>query len=158
MLEKQLIEIYTDGSCHTQLLVGAWAALIFINGKKQILKGIQTDTTHNRMELLAVIKAIELIDNNGLKEEELNIYSDSQYVVNLNSRREKLEAKNFISSKGTVIQNADLVQILLLQIATHHINFVKVKAHQKPNGTQNFNREVDKIVRNLVRENVIKNG
>ena len=127
---------------------------LFINGKKQILKGVQTETTHNRMELLAVIKAIEMIDANGLKEEVLNIYSDSQYVVNLNSRREKLETKKFISNKGTPIQNADLVQILLLQIATHHINFVKVKAHQKPNGTENFNREVDKIVRNLVRENV----
>ena len=34
-----LIEIYTDGSCHTQLLNGAWAALVFIDVKKTILKG-----------------------------------------------------------------------------------------------------------------------
>ena len=148
-----LIKIYTDGSCHTQSLFGAWAALIFIDGKKNIIKGTQTATTHNRMELLAVIKAIEMTDAAGYKEEIINIYSDSQYVVNLNGRRSKLETKNFISNKGTPIQNADLVQTLLAQIATHNINFVKVKAHLKPNGTENFNREVDKIVRNLVRGN-----
>ncbi|MDP1803369.1 MAG: ribonuclease H [Bacteroidota bacterium] len=156
-MKDPIIKIYTDGSCHTQLLIGAWAALVFTGEKKTILKGVETNTTHNRMELLAVIKAIEMLDANGLKDEVLNIYSDSQYVVNLSARRDKLEAKNFISNKGTPIQNADLVQTLLAQIATHQINFIKVKAHQKPNGTENFNREVDKIVRNLVRENAGKN-
>jgi ribonuclease HI len=156
-LKKPFIEVYTDGSCHTQSLFGAWAALVFTDGKKLVLKGTETGTTHNRMELMAVIKAIEMIDANGFKDEELNIYSDSQYVINLRGRKEKLEAKNFISNKGTPIQNIDLVQTLLAQISSHNINFVKVKAHQKPDGTENFNREVDKIVRNLVRENAGKN-
>lgn len=156
-MERTEIEIYTDGSCHTQSLFGAWAALIFTNGKKQILKGTETGTTHNRMELMAVIKAIEMLDAMGLKDEPLNIYSDSQYVINLRGRKEKLESKNFISNKGTPIQNSDLVQTLLAQISSHTINFVKVKAHLKPDGTDNFNREVDKIVRNLVRANGTKN-
>ncbi len=156
-MERTEIEIYTDGSCHTQLLYGAWAALIFTNGKKKILKGTATNTTHNRMELMAVIKAIELVDSLGFKNELLTIYSDSQYVINLRGRKEKLESKNFISNKGTPIQNSDLVQTLLAQISNHTINFVKVKAHLKPDGSDNFNREVDKIVRNLVRANGGKN-
>ena len=89
-----LIEIYTDGSCHTQLLNGAWAALVFIDGKKTILKGTETNTTHNRMELLAVINAIKHVEAEVTLKEKLHIYSDSQYVVNLNDRRKKLEAKN----------------------------------------------------------------
>ena len=56
-----LVEIYTDGSCHTQFLIGAWAAIIFISGEKIILSGIENYTTHNRMELMAVIKALEFI-------------------------------------------------------------------------------------------------
>ncbi len=156
-LENPHIEIYTDGSCHTQLRVGAWAAIIFVNAKKTILKGTETDTTHNRMELLAVIKAIEFIDANNFGTEPFTIYSDSQYVVNLKGREEKLVSKNFLTNKGTSIQNADLVHTLLKQINTHTIEFIKVKAHIKPNGTQNFNNEVDHIVRKLVRENILEN-
>jgi len=153
-LKSPKIEIYTDGSCHTQLLIGAWAAVVFIDEKKIVLKGTEKETTHNRMELLAVINAIEHIDSIGFNKEILNIFSDSQYVINLNSRKEKLQAKSFITNKGTPIQNLDLIQTLLKQIATHSINFVKVKAHQKPDGFENFNREVDMIVRKLVRENI----
>jgi ribonuclease HI len=148
-----LIEIYTDGSCHTQLLNGAWAALVFIDGKKTILKGTESNTTHNRMELLAVINAIKHVEAEVTLKEKLHIYSDSQYVVNLNDRRKKLEAKNFITNKGTPIQNLDLVQTLLNLSDTNTIEYVKVKAHQKPDGSENFNREVDMIVRKLVREN-----
>ena len=158
MKNNTLIEIYTDGSCHTQLLLGSWAALIFVDGKKNILKGTESNTTHNRMELLAVINAINWADENGYGSCLLNIYSDSQYVVNLNSRAQKLAAKNFTTNRGTPIQNADLVKQLLKQISTHTIEFVKVKAHQKPDGTENFNREVDLIVRKLVRENVTQHG
>ena len=156
-MKKPGIEIYTDGSCHSQQLIGAWAALVFINGKKTILKGTETDTTHNRMELLAVINAIKHIETEVSVKETLYIYSDSQYVVNLNSRRAKLESKNFITNKGTPIQNLDLVQTLLNLNNNNTIEFVKVKAHQKPDGSENFNREVDIIVRKLVRENVINN-
>ncbi|MDP3556811.1 MAG: ribonuclease H [Bacteroidota bacterium] len=152
-MKNTLIEIYTDGSCNPQLLIGAWAALVFVNGKKTILNGTENDTTHNRMELLAVINAIKHVEATLKSKETLHVYSDSQYVVNLNSRRTKLEAKNFITNKGTPIQNLDLVQALLKLIDTNSIEFVKVKAHQKPDGTQNFNREVDIIVRKLVREN-----
>lgn len=153
-MKKQLIEIYTDGSCNQQILVGGWAALVFVDGQKTILKGIEKDTTHNRMELLAVINAIKHARSKANDQEILYIYSDSQYVVNLNSRRNKLEAKNFITNKGTPIQNVDLVQTFLKLTNTNLIEFTKVKAHQKPDGTENFNREVDMIVRKLVRENV----
>ena len=61
-MKNPVIEIYTDGSCHSQQLIGAWAALVFINGEKTILKGTEKETTHNRMELLAVINAIKHVE------------------------------------------------------------------------------------------------
>ena len=44
-------EIYTDGSCHTQQCIGAWAAIILIDQQKIVLSGRENDTTHNRMEI-----------------------------------------------------------------------------------------------------------
>lgn len=146
------IQIYTGGSCHTQLLIGAWGAIVFVNGKKIVLSAVETVTTHNRMELLSVIEAVEYLEENNLAGHLIEVFSDSQYVVNLLTRKERLKQKNFITKKGTSIQNADLVQKLIKQIETHDINFTKVKAHQK-NGDA-MNREVDSLVRSLVRKKV----
>ena len=153
-MKTRQIEIYTDGSCHTQQRVGAWAALIIVGGTKTIISGIEKDTTHNRMELLAVIKAIEWVNKNGFNTAVFTVYSDSQYVINLQLRKEKLQAKQFITNKGTPIQNIDLVKQILTFYSTCNIYLQKVKAHQKPDGTENFNREIDMIVRKLVRENI----
>ena len=121
-----------------------------------VLSNIETDTTHNRMELLGVINAIEYLDKNKLGEQDIEVYSDSQYVVNLLTRKTRLKQKSFITKKGTPIQNSDLVQKLIQQIETHNINFTKVKAHQKDGDV--MNREVDILVRNLVRTKVSENG
>ena len=143
------IQIYTDGSCHTQQLIGAWGAIILIGEKKVVLSNTETDTTHNRMELLGVISAIDYLNKNNLGESGIDVYSDSQYVVNLLIRKARLKQNDFITKKGTPIRNSDLVQKLIHQIEIHSINFTKVKAHQK-NGDA-MNREVDLLVRNLVR-------
>jgi len=145
------IKIYTDGSCHPKALTGTWAAMLFIGDEKISLQGIAENTTHNRMELLAVINAIRHIDVMKLNEQRILIHSDSQYVVNLSSRINKLETNNFITKAGKQLQNSDLLQILIKQIKTHKIGFVKVKAHQKDGDVHN--REVDSIARNLLRQN-----
>ena len=108
------------------------------------------------MEILAVIKAINYVDKRNLQNCKMEIYSDSQYVVKLLERKEKLKQKKFITNKGTPIQNSDLVQLLITQIETHDLDFIKVKAHQK-NGDE-VNREVDIIVRQLVRKKVALYG
>ncbi|MBP7810049.1 MAG: ribonuclease HI [Bacteroidia bacterium] len=149
---KSIVQIYTDGSCHTQQLIGAWGAIILVGEKKVVLSHVETETTHNRMELLGVIKAVEYLEENNLADTVIDVYSDSQYVVNLLTRKTRLKQKNFITKKGTPIQNSDLVQKLIQQIETHDINFTKVKAHQKDGDA--MNREVDILVRNLVRKKV----
>ncbi len=151
MNQQKKIEIYTDGSCNAKLQAGGWAAILFIDEQKIVLKEAVSETSHNRMELLAVIKAIEYIDSNNIAPERIEIYSDSQYVVNLMERKEKLKLKNFLTKKGIPIKNLDLVQKLIAQIETHPISFVKVKAHQKQTEKVNYNIEVDKLVRKMVR-------
>lgn len=152
-LQKNELHIYTDGSCHTQLKIGGWAAVLLIGDEKIILKGEEENTTHNRMELLAVIKAIAFADEN-FKNSSLVIFTDSQYVERIPERKQKLKENNFLTKKGTSIQNIDLIKQLIYQIETHAITFVKVKAHQKQGATINYNREVDKLSRKIVREGV----
>lgn len=144
------IEIYTDGSSHTQKLIGAWAAIIYYNKTKIIIKQVETNTSHNRMEMQAVIQAIKFVDTNYSSNIPIIINSDSQYVVNLVDRKEKLKKNEFITKKGNPVKNLDLVITLIDQIETHEITFNKIKAHVK--GGDIKNREVDLLVRKLMRE------
>jgi len=148
------IKIYTDGSCHTQKLVGGWAAIIFINDEKTILSGTAVNTTHNRMELTAVIEAIKYVHTKYSNETEVHLYSDSQYVIGLRARGQKLLANNFITQKGNEIQNADLVKEFLSIIAAVNIQLLKIKAHQKQHDEPNYNIEADKLSRKIVRDAV----
>ncbi|MBI9053075.1 MAG: ribonuclease HI [Bacteroidales bacterium] len=153
-MENQLIEIYTDGSCHTQQRIGGWAALIFVNNEKLVLQGSETDTTHNRMELLAVIKSIEYTVKEFNEFEKLFIYTDSQYVERIPLRTQKFILQNFRTKSGKEIQNVDLVKRLIGLLNSTNIEFVKVKAHQKASDTPNYNREVDKLSRKIVRNKI----
>ena len=144
------IEIYTDGSSHTQKLIGAWAAIIYYNKTKIIIKQVETNTSHNRMEMQAVIQAIKFVDTNYSTNIPIIINSDSQYVVNLVDRKEKLKKNEFITKKGNPVKNLDLVITLIDQIESHEITFNKIKAHVKDGDIKN--REVDLLVRKLMRE------
>ncbi|NOZ34673.1 MAG: ribonuclease HI [Chlorobi bacterium] len=148
------ITIYTDGSCHTQHKIGAWAAILLIGDEEIVLSGKKAETTHNRMELLSVIKAFEYIDNHKFTDYKIVIKSDSQYVVGIRERKEKLKAAEFITKKGNQIQNKDLVEQLISFIETMNVQFVKVKAHLKKTDNRNYNRDVDKLSRQIVRDYV----
>lgn len=144
--------IYTDGSCDTQSGQGAWVAIILTDGEKVVLTGKVPNTTHNRMELSAVIEGITYAQNNYKGIQSLHIYSDSQYVTGLIDRQSKLSHANFITSKGTTIRNADLVQNLYALAAQIQLIFTKVKAHQKQGTDINYNIDADKLVRKIMRE------
>ena len=157
MNEKIIIEVYPDGSCNPKFRIGGWAVIIFFQNKKIVLKGKQFNTTHNRMELLGAIKALEYINKNSLKFDCIKIYSDSQYLVRLFERKEKLKKTNFLKKRGLPVQNNDLVENIITYIDSMDIEFVKVVAHQKKGDKINFNREVDMLSRNLIRTHIKEN-
>lgn len=148
------VEIFTDGSCHTQKCVGAWASVILIDAQKIILSGKEENTTHNRMEILAVINSINYVLQHFPTIRELKVVSDSQYVIGLVSRQSKFLASDYTTKAGNDIRNIDLVKELLLLLSTIKVEFVKIKAHQKATAVINYNIEVDKLSRQLVREAV----
>lgn len=148
------VEIFTDGSCHTQKCLGAWASVILIDAQKIILSGKEENTTHNRMEILAVINSINYVLQHFPTIRELKIVSDSQYVIGLVSRQSKFLTSDYTTKAGNDIRNIDLVKKLLLLLSTIKVEFVKIKAHQKATAVINYNIEVDKLSRQLVREAV----
>jgi ribonuclease HI len=151
-------DIYTDGSCDTQSGQGAWVAILLTEGEKVVLSGRIPGTTHNRMELSAVIEGITYAQNTFKGIQHLHIYSDSQYVTGLMERQDKLSNANFITSKGTILRNADLVQELYKLGAQIQLIFTKVKAHQKQGTAINYNIDADKLVRKIMREELCRRG
>lgn len=149
--------LYTDGSCHTQLKTGAWAAIIFIGEEQRFdIEGVQQNTTHQRMELLAVISGLHFIKANYCNQQQVTVISDSQYVVGLAVRKQKLNAANFLTKKGKEIQNVDLVKKLYEFDAFFKIKYEKIKAHSSSfeNKETKFNNEVDQKVRKLLRDKI----
>lgn len=154
---KQNIEIYTDGSCNHDYKIGGWASILIFDNNEVLLKGKELNTTHNRMELLSVIKAIQYLYENNLEQRKIIVVSDSQYLVGLIGRKEKLKAAGFITKQGKSIQNSDLVKTIIHYIDILNVDFVKIKAHQRKTDIRNINRDVDKISRKIVRDYVKNN-
>lgn len=149
-------EIYTDGSCHTQYRTGTWVAIVFLGTVKEVLSDTVQHTTHNRMELMAVIKGIQYVLAHCCSGTLIRVYTDSQYVTGLPVRKEKIVLQNFTTQKGNALQNADLVAVLFELLSAQPIVFINVKAHQKQGDRINHNREADMLCRQLLRRAVEK--
>ncbi len=75
------IQVYTDGSCLGNPGPGAWAYLIRVDGKETRAQGGEPYTTNNRMELSAVIEALKYLEAHHPEAKEMDIYSDSTWVI-----------------------------------------------------------------------------
>ena len=71
-----MIKVYTDGACKGNPGQGGWGALIIENDTEREIYGGESNTTNNRMELMAVIKALELLK----EQKNITVFTDSTYV------------------------------------------------------------------------------
>ncbi len=147
-----MIEVYTDGSCYNGRHVGSWVAILFIEGGKIVLSDLETDATNHRMELTAVIKAIEYVRDKHPTATTVKIISDSQYVIGLARRKTKFLFTDFKTKKGNEIRNIDLVKKLLELHEVIDVEYVKIKAHQQPTNETNYNIEADILARKILRD------
>lgn len=116
--------VYTDGSSRGNPGPGGYGAILMYGGKTKELSGGFRRTTNNRMELLAVIAALEALNREGLS---ITVYSDSQYVVKAVKEGwlKKWMATNFAGGK----KNPDLWKRYHQLSQKHNIKFVWVKGH-----------------------------
>ena len=135
-----MIKIYTDGSCIGNPWKGGWAAIIFKNNEKKILKGSKDLTTNNQMELTATIKALEYIST----KDKIQIYTDSKYVKQgITEWITKWKINGWKTSKKEEVKNKDLWLELDNLTSKNSIEWVWVKAHSD----NDLNNEVDLLAR-----------
>ena len=140
--------IYTDGACSGNPGAGGWAAIIFNKTSGQKLKrvGGEIETTNNRMELRAVIEALESVP----KASSLVIFTDSKYVINgIESWIVKWKTNNWIGSNKKNVKNKDLWTRLDVLSNQFQIKWNWVKGHSG----DKYNEEVDRLARNQINLN-----
>ncbi len=122
-MTDQPIIIYTDGASRGNPGPGGYGAILSWKGKKKEISAGYQKTTNNRMELLAVISALEALKKEGLK---ITIYTDSKYIVNA---VEKGWLFNWVKKNFKGKKNKDLWLRFLQSYKKHHIRFEWVKGH-----------------------------
>jgi len=122
MSDMKHVEIYTDGACSGNPGPGGWGTIMRWNGHEKELSGGETETTNNRMELLAVIRGLEALTRRC----RVDLYTDSQYV-----QKGVTEWMQGWKKKGWPdrIKNQDLWQQLDQQLARHDVKMHWVRGH-----------------------------
>ena len=126
--------IYTDGACSGNPGPGGWGAVIFDQDKKQKnISGNAKNTTNNRMELTAAIKAL-----NALKgSRKVLLYTDSTYVMNgINDWLPRWKVRGWKTAAKKPVKNQDLWQALDQAISLHEIEWKWVRGHSGVPGNE----------------------
>ena len=124
--EKIIINIWTDGACSGNPGPGGWGALIKYNNSTKEISGSEKNTTNNRMEMIAVIKALKYIDTKS----QINLYTDSKYVKEgITNWIIGWKKNNWKNSQKKDVKNKDLWVELDSLSLKHNINWNWVKGH-----------------------------
>lgn len=126
-------EIYTDGSCSVNSGKGGWGLVIVENGK--IVReecGSAIDTTNNRMELTAFLKAMQIMEESD-EPDTYTIFTDSAYIANCFKDKwyQTWMSNGWRTANRMAVKNADLWKAILSihKNSKHSIRIVHVKGH-----------------------------
>jgi ribonuclease HI len=141
------VEIYTDGACRGNPGPGGWAALLLSGGHEREISGAEAATTNNRMELTAVIRALEALN----RPVEGAIYTDSQYVrQGILEWMPNWKARGWKTADKKPVKNQDLWQALDALVLRHKLEWHWVKGHSGNAGNERVdqlaNRAIDAMM------------
>jgi len=122
-----IVDIYTDGACSGNPGPGGWAALLQYNGKEKELSGADRATTNNRMEMTAVIRALQELK----KPCHVRLHSDSALIINAMTQGwiENWQAKGWRKADKKPVENRELWEEMLSAMKQHRVDWIKVKGH-----------------------------
>jgi ribonuclease H len=138
------IILYTDGACSGNPGPGGWGAVLIFNGIEKELSGANPNTTNNVMEITAVIEGLKALKRPC----NVNIYSDSAYVVNCFEKDwiNNWIKNNWVNSKKEPVKNKELWLELYNLTKIHKVTFNKVKGHSNVK----YNNRCDELARNAI--------
>ena len=123
---SDVIEAFTDGACRGNPGPGGWGVLLRFNDHEKRLCGGEKETTNNRMELMAVIQALESLNRDC----KVKLTSDSQYVLKgINEWMENWKKRGWKTAAKKPVKNVDLWQRLDKAREDHNVEWVWVKGH-----------------------------
>jgi ribonuclease HI len=139
MAELPLVTIYTDGACEPNPGPGGWAALLISGKHEKELSGSEPETTNNRMELTAAVRALATLKQPC----QVSFYTDSEYL-----RRGITEwlpewRRRGWKRKGGKLANVDLWQELESSLKEHKISWHWIRGHSG----NKYNEQVDSLAR-----------
>lgn len=139
------VEIYTDGACRGNPGPGGWAAVLRCNGHARILQGAETQTTNNRMELTAAVRALE-----ALKQPcRVVLYTDSEYVQRgISEWLAAWKLRGWKTANKKAVKNQDLWQQLDTATVRHRVDWRWVRGHAGNAG----NEQVDRLANAAIDE------
>jgi len=126
MAEENKIVIYTDGACSGNPGPGGWGSVLLYNGHRRELSGGDAETTNNRMEMMAVIQALETLKRPC----HVHIHTDSVYVMKgMTEWLEQWKKRNWKTAAKKPVKNVELWQRLEQAISHHQADWTWVKGH-----------------------------
>ena len=143
-IDMPKVTIYTDGACANNPGAGGYGAILFYECKngatvsKKLSRGFKL-TTNNRMELLAVIDALNSLN----KPCDIKLYSDSKYVIDAVNKKwlDSWIEKNWKLNTKNPVKNIDLWEKFVCSSKPHKIEFIWVKGHNE----NKYNELCDKM-------------
>ena len=142
---SSLISIYTDGACSGNPGPGGWGAILLADGNSEEISGGMLETTNNRMELLAAIKALEKTENGAV----IDLYTDSIYVRDgISVWIKKWKTNNWKTSNSKPVKNVDLWKRLHQLNMKRKVNWIWVKGHS----ADFWNDRADELARAAILE------
>lgn len=126
-----ILRIYTDGGCsgnQNDENIGGWGAILEFGEHTKELYGGEINTTNNRMEMTALLKAFEAIKKDN---QTVEVFSDSGYLMDCFRDKwyENWLKNGWKTSSKKPVENKDLWEVLLPYINNHNITFYRVKGH-----------------------------
>ena len=133
------VTIYTDGSCEGNPGRGGWGAILRYDQHERTLSGGSPDTTNNRMELTAALKALQALKRPC----NVKLHTDSQYLKRAftDGWIRNWRKNGWLNSNREPVKNQDLWNDLWDESQKHHIEWIKVKAHSN----NKLNNRVDQL-------------
>ncbi len=135
----KIVTIYTDGACSGNPGPGGWGAILMYGEHRKELSGGENPSTNNRMEMMAVIRALEALKFPC----QVELYSDSKYVLDSLGKGWAMDwrKRGWVKSNKKPALNADLWEILLKLYEQHQVNLHWVKGHS----TNIYNNRCDEL-------------
>ena len=142
---KQIVEIFTDGACSGNPGPGGWGAILRFGTVEKELNGSEEQTTNNRMELMAAIRAIEAVKRPC----EIHLHTDSEYLrQGITTWIHSWKKRGWKTADKKPVKNVDLWQRLEAAIETHHVKWHWVKGHSG----HAENERADELARLAIRQ------